>query len=297
MPRLLPLLTAAAVLTLCASLSTVRAQDTLREDTLGEAPVAPVAAEASPTASSESPATPDPTGTWRWTRSFGNEDVDFKLCLHWDGEQLTGDYTSFDQTTEIEEATYEGGEVAFTVEREFGGNTMVVDFRGEPAGAELSGTVEIDFGQGNQSVDWLAERRLEAGDVVGVWTVSEQRGNRQRAGGAGGDRQRRGRGERTLTVTEHDGELAAVQSGRFGEREAQRVSIDGGKLVVELSGEGRRGSFKSVYTALVAGDKMKGANAFEFGDRKGTRQFTAERRKNDDEPAVVEDPENTLGDE
>jgi hypothetical protein len=230
------------------------------------------AAEATTTAEAEKkPA--DPSGTWRWERDFNGQTMEFELKLNWDGEKLTGEYTSFDQSTPIEEAKNESDGFSFIVEREFNGNEFEIFFDGEVKDDTISGITEIDFGGGVQEFDWDATRHVDVDDVLGTWNLTLENPN--------GDPI-----EPTITITKNGEELAGSYESVFGERDAKNVKIDGTKLTWEISGENNGNTFKAVYTGKVRGNKIAGTNEFDFGGNAGTWKFTGEREPADNDKAT-----------
>lgn len=238
-----------------------------------ETPVATETANVeTPAAANQAAAPVDPSGSWAWERDFGGNSMRITLKLDWDGEKLTGEHEAFDQKNPIKDAKYDGGVLSFTVEPEFNGNSFAVEFEGKPTGDEIAGTIAADFNGDTREWDWSAKRYLAPADVVGVWNLEVETP--------------RGRTfEPSVKIEEKDGELTAVYTSRFGDQDAKYVKIEDGKLVFEVSGEGPRGSFKSVYTGSVRGGKIEGTNEFAFGDRTGEFEFTGEREKPSEEAA------------
>ena len=74
----------------------------------------------------------DATGTWTWTQAGrdGGAERKMTLTLKQDGEKLTGKLSSPGRDggeareTEISEGSVKGGEVTFSVTREFNGNQI-----------------------------------------------------------------------------------------------------------------------------------------------------------------------------
>lgn len=206
----------------------------------------------------------DPSGTWKWVRDFNGEDMEFVLKLNWDGKKLTGKYTAFDQTSEIQDAKLERDALSFFVEREFNGNEFDVDFDGKVADEKITGVIALDFGGGEQEIDWDAKRHVDVEGILGTWQLVLKRPD-------GGE------AETKITFTKDGDKLAGDYENVFGRREAKNIAIKGTELTWEISGESDRGSFKSVYKGKVRGNKIAGTNNFNFGDRSGTMEFTGQR--------------------
>src|SRR3990172_3168340 len=114
--------------------------------------------EAKTETAKESPA--DPSGTWKWQYQFGDNPMDAKLKLNWDGKKLTGKYTARDAASEIRDGKLAKDELSFTTLREINGNEFEIEFKGQVKQDEIVGTVTIDFGEA-QDFDWNAKRAVE----------------------------------------------------------------------------------------------------------------------------------------
>jgi hypothetical protein len=102
---------------------------------------------------------PNPTGTWKWSVTFGDQKRDFTLKLKLDGDKLTGGFIGPDgKETPIEDATYKDGEAAFKVTRERDGNKFTVKFKGKVSGDTIKGKTEFERNGETQSRDWEAKR-------------------------------------------------------------------------------------------------------------------------------------------
>lgn len=208
--------------------------------------------------------TVDPSGSWRWQRDFGDDTVDFLLKLNWDGEKLTGEYTSFDSTTKIEDAKLEGDQLSFYVEREFNGNEFDVDFTGKVKEDQIDGTTTVDFGGEPRDFEWQAKRSVEPSDVVGTWKLHMETPN--------------GPIEPEITLKETDGKLQGNYSSVFGEREATNVSLEDNVLSWEISGENDNFTFKTVYKGKPRGNKIAGTSEYDFNGNTGSLEFTGEKQ-------------------
>ena len=55
----------------------------------------------------------NPTGTWKWTASFGGQEREQTLTLKLDGDKLTGSMPGRDnEVTQISDATYKDGKIS-----------------------------------------------------------------------------------------------------------------------------------------------------------------------------------------
>lgn len=101
----------------------------------------------------------DPTGTWKWSVTFNNQNRDFTLKLKLEGDKLTGSMLGRDnQETPIEDASYKDGEVAFKVTRERNGQKFTIKYKGKVKDDTIKGTSEFERQGQNQTRDWEAKR-------------------------------------------------------------------------------------------------------------------------------------------
>jgi hypothetical protein len=101
----------------------------------------------------------DPTGTWKWTVSFGGQDRDLAVKLKADGGKLTGAFIGPDgKETPIEDGKCKDGEVSFKVTRERDGNKFTIKFKGKVSGDTLKGKTEFERNGETMMRDWEAKR-------------------------------------------------------------------------------------------------------------------------------------------
>lgn len=227
-------------------------------------------------------ATADPSGTWKWQYQFGDNKMDAKLKLDWDGKKVTGKYTAREATSEIRDAKLEKDQLSFTTLRDINGNEFEIAFNGQVKPDEIVGKVALDFGQA-QEFDWNAKRAVEADDVVGEWILRLDTPN--------------GVVEPKLTIMK--GEKDALKGNYvsvFGEREPKNLTLKDNQLSWEISSnDNDQFDFKIVYKGQPRGNKIEGENEFEFGDNTGTMKFTGKRtppeEKKKDRPAEAKSVE------
>jgi hypothetical protein len=208
----------------------------------------------------ESKAEPvDPAGTWKWDYELNDNTAEFKLKLAWDGKELTGKYTGFDRTTDIEDGKFEKDH------REFNGQEFTVNFDGKVKPDDITGTVSVDFGGDEpREFDWNAKRVVEIDDVVGTWDLRVETPN--------------GVVEPHLTITADDDELRGKSvSDAFGELEAKNVQLKNNTLTWEISVVNNGLEFKVKYSGKPRGNTMEGSNEFTVGGNAGTMKFTGKR--------------------
>jgi hypothetical protein len=221
-----------------------------------------VPAEATAEKKQDAPA--DPTGTWIWEYTNDDNTIEFQVKLNWDGKKLTGKYTAFDETTDIEEPKLEKNQVSFVSTREFNGNEIVARFTGKVEPDDITGTVAVEFGGNDpREFDWHAERAVEIDDVLGVWELKVETAN--------------GEIEPRLTLTKEGDKLHGAYASRFGEREPKNLTLKENALSWEISGEREGIQFKVIYSGKPRGNVIEGTSEFDFDGNTGTLEFTGKR--------------------
>jgi hypothetical protein len=118
-----------------------------------------VAAFAVPAGVARAEDKPNPTGTWKWTVKFGDQEREMAVKLKAEGDKLTGSFVGPDgKETPIEDAKVKGGDVSFKVTRERDGNKFTIQFKGTVSGDTLKGKTEFERGGETRSRDWEAKR-------------------------------------------------------------------------------------------------------------------------------------------
>ena len=103
----------------------------------------------------------DPTGSWKWKITTPNGDtIDTSLKLELKDGNLTGTYGNQFGESPIKEASFRDETVAFSVDRELGGNKFTIKYNGKLDGDSIKGSIELpDFGGGGPTkMDWNATR-------------------------------------------------------------------------------------------------------------------------------------------
>jgi hypothetical protein len=225
----------------------------------------------------------DPAGTWVWDYTFNDNSAEFKLKLKWDNEQkLTGKYTAFDRSSDIEEVKLEKDQLSFVTKREFEDREFTVHFNGKVQPDDITGTVSFDFdGNGPREFDWNPERVVEIDDVLGTWELRVETPN--------------GVIQPRLTITA-DGEKLSGKSvsDAFGELEAKNVNLKDNTLVWEVSVVNNGIEFQVKYAGKPRGNTIEGSNEFTVGENTGTMKFTGKRtppeERKSERPAGEEKP-------
>lgn len=107
----------------------------------------------------------DVAGEWSWTTPGRNGGAERKstLTLKVDAGKLSGKISSPGRDgaaveTAISDAKLDGDSIAFSVVREFNGNSMTRKYSGKVAGDTLTGKTEFSRNGETQSRDWVAKR-------------------------------------------------------------------------------------------------------------------------------------------
>ena len=101
-----------------------------------------------------------PTGTWKWTVTFNDQELHFTLKLKAEGDKLTGTLSGPREGTEskIEDGTYKDGEVAFKVTRERNGQKFTQKYSGKIDGDTFKGKMEMERDGQNITREFEAKR-------------------------------------------------------------------------------------------------------------------------------------------
>jgi hypothetical protein len=241
--------------------------------TLAEEPAA--ATPAAAPADTAPKASVDPSGSWKWEYSFNDNPAEFSLELSWDGKLLTGKYTAFDNTTDIEEATFKDNKLAFVSKREFNGNAFTVHFSGEAEANDIEGTVAVDFGEGPREFDWHAKRFVDVGNMLGTWKLKLDTPQ--------------GVIEPELALTQEGDDLHGRYTSVFGERDAKDVEFKDGELSWRIEADDDdEFDFEVIYRGKPSDNKITGSCDFDFGGNTGTMEFTGERTPPKEKAAQAE---------
>jgi hypothetical protein len=100
----------------------------------------------------------DPSGTWKWTMTAGNNTREVTLKLKLDGDKLTGTISGRNNDTEISDGTFKDGDISFNVVRERNGNKMTTKYTGKVSGDSIKGKIESERNGQATSRDWEAKR-------------------------------------------------------------------------------------------------------------------------------------------
>lgn len=104
----------------------------------------------------------DPTGTWTWSTTRNGQSRTTTLKLELKGDALSGSVSGRNGDTPISDASFgKDGAVAFSVKREFNGNSFVIKYAGKLDGDTIKGTTQTPGRDGGEprTTDWTATRK------------------------------------------------------------------------------------------------------------------------------------------
>jgi len=102
----------------------------------------------------------DPTGTWKWTAEGRNGPMEATAKLELKDGALSGTVSGRNGDTAIGDSSFKDDHLAFTVKREFNGNSFVIKYDGKLEGDTITGTIERPSLEGGTTkVDWKATRQ------------------------------------------------------------------------------------------------------------------------------------------
>jgi hypothetical protein len=110
----------------------------------------------------EAAAADNPTGTWKWTTTFGNNSREVTLKLKLDGDKLTGTISGRNGEAAIDDSKYSNGDISFSVTREFNGNKLTSKYSGKQEGDTIKGKIEFERNGETNARDWEAKRAAGA---------------------------------------------------------------------------------------------------------------------------------------
>ena len=103
----------------------------------------------------------DAVGTWKWQITTPNGEMETTLKLALKDGKLDGIYQNQFGETPIKAVTFKDDVLAFTVDREFGGNKFTIKLRGKVDSDTIKGEIEMpsfDGGSESRKMDWNAKR-------------------------------------------------------------------------------------------------------------------------------------------
>jgi hypothetical protein len=104
----------------------------------------------------------NPTGTWKWSVTVGDQTREVTLKLKLEGDKLTGAMVGRNgQETAIEEASFKDDTVSFKVTRERNGQKFTTKYTAKVSGDTMKGKMEFERDGQVRSRDFEAKRAKE----------------------------------------------------------------------------------------------------------------------------------------
>lgn len=98
----------------------------------------------------------DITGNWKATAEGPNGAMERTFTFKQDGTKLTGETTSsMLGKSEIKDGKVEGDAVSFTINADFGGNSMTIKYTGKISGNEI----KLQSEAGENKFEWTAKKQ------------------------------------------------------------------------------------------------------------------------------------------
>lgn len=104
----------------------------------------------------------DPTGTWKWPVTSGDQTVTVyeTLKLKLEGQKLTGALVRGEREYPFQDGEFKDGKVSFKFVRELRGSKITTKYTGQVEGDTIKGKCVLDSGRGGepQTREWEAKR-------------------------------------------------------------------------------------------------------------------------------------------
>ena len=103
----------------------------------------------------------DLDGTWKATAEGPQGSMERTFTFKTDGAKVTGETTSqMMGKSPINDGKLDGDTVTFTINIDFGGNQMKVEYKGKVSGKEMKLTAQLAGGDGGgQAIEWKATKQ------------------------------------------------------------------------------------------------------------------------------------------
>ncbi len=187
------------------------------------------------------------------------------LKLAVDGDKLSGTFLGDDGSENpVQDATFSGGELAFSVTLDFGGQQLTSKYRGTVADGALKGTLDYDLGGQTGTLDFTGARPVSLASVLGNWKLvaSSPDGQTFEPGLA-----LRADGDKLAgDYTWIDGTTIPISDAAL-EGDQLRFNVE-----IDFGGQAMKVAFKS----KVAAGKLSGTADYDLGGQTGTVDVTGE---------------------
>jgi hypothetical protein len=213
------------------------------------------------------------TGVWEWTHTAQNGRI-LKSTLEAqmiDGKPW-GMYQGVNgQSALIREARFEEGVFSFKVAHQWRNEDLTFQFKGRLKGDQLQGSVQLE--DADRSFNWTANRiskSIPKPDPTGIWKWTQFSDSQ--------------------LILRRDGDEI---SGGFSDSSGRTTTVEdlrlvGAYLFFKVSASVQGGNqYEASYQGRIVGDAIEGSYDYQYGTRKGTRRWEAQR-----DPKNLADPDN-----
>jgi hypothetical protein len=210
----------------------------------------------------------DVSGTWRYEYELeGQSRKDALLLQVGKDGQVTGSYQGVsEKPVEIKSGKVEGDKVTLEVSLNYQGVPVKVNYSGKVKGDEIVGDVVATHTDGELKFDWNAKRTVEASDVVGVWELEIDAGDRVL--------------EPVLEVTLEGKELKAtyIDPTTNNKITAEKPVVDKNNLKFTVKSKLDSADLKADFSGRPYGNKISGTVEYDLGGQTGSVEFKGIRK-------------------
>lgn len=203
------------------------------------------------------------TGVWEWAYTASNG-LNLKSTL--EAQMIEGKPWGMcqgvnGQSALIREARVEEGVFSFKVVHRWRDEDLTFQFKGRLKGDQLRGSVQLEGA--DRSFDWTANRiskSIPKPDPNGIWKWTQF-------------------SDSQLTLRRGDDGISGVFSDSRGRTTTvEDLRLIGSYLFFKVSASVQGGNqYKASYQGRIVGDAIEGSYDYEYGTRKGTRRWEAQR--------------------
>ena len=210
----------------------------------------------------------DISGTWRYEYELeGASRKDALLLQVGKDGKVSGTYKGVaDKPVEIKSGKVEGDKVTLEVELDYQGTAVKVNYDGKVKDDEIIGNVIATHSQGELKFDWNAKRTVEASDLVGVWELEIDAGDRVL--------------EPVLEITLDGKELKAtyVDTSSNNKLAVEKPVVEKNKLKFTVKTKMDGADIKADFSGRAYGNKITGSVDYDLGGQTGTVEFKGTRK-------------------
>lgn len=210
----------------------------------------------------------DVSGTWRYEFELEGETRKDTLKLDCDKNgNVTGTYQGVsEKPIELKSGKVVGDEVSLVLELNYQGIPVTVNYKGKVKADDIVGEVLATTSEGEMPFDWVAKRSVQAEDLVGVWELEIDAGERVL--------------EPKLELT-LDGKAL---KGKYLDSEGDvnvpvdNPTIEKNNLKFNIVVKMDVGEIKASFSGRAYGNKISGTIDYSLGGEQGQAEFTGVRK-------------------